>query len=72
MIKEFLKGQHTDDKDLEEDYLDWFFLHHFGKGIGYWRNLSEDKLNSILTLESEDKKAWWDTWIKIFSKLFGK
>jgi len=67
-----LKGHHQQDIELEEDYLDWFFLSKFGKGVGYWRNLSEDKLSSIITLEQESQKAWWDTWIKIFSKMFGK
>lgn len=58
--------------ELQEDYLDWFFLSHFGKSPGYWRNLPDDKITAIMTLEQEKKKEYWDNWIKIYTKVFGK
>lgn len=71
MIKEFLKGQHSNDMDLEEDYLDWFFLHHFNQTPSYWRNLDDDKIMSLMTLEKEKEKEHWDIWMNIFKQLFG-
>jgi len=48
--------------------LDWFFLHHFGKEPGYWRILSMDQLNSLMALESEKEKQYWETWVKIYKE----
>jgi len=58
------------DSDLEEDYLDWFFLKNFGKGPEFWRNLPEDKLHAIVTLEGMKQQDYWDNWTKIFKQLF--
>lgn len=63
---------HQNNLDLEEDYLDWFFLSKFGKGVGYWKNLPEEKIESIMVLEHEKEQAYWDTWVKIYSKIYGK
>lgn len=72
MIKEFVKGHHQEDLELQEDYLDWFFLSHFGKGIGYWRDLPSDKIEAILTLEEWKENKYWENWMKIYSKIYGK
>jgi len=71
LIVQFTKGLRPNDAELEEDYLDWYFLSHFGKGPGFWRELPESKLYSYITLESIREKNDWDTWIKILSKLMG-
>lgn len=63
---------HSDDADLQEDYLDWFFLSKFGKGQGYWKNLTEEKLENIVDFQNEYDKNYWDTWIKIYQKIHGK
>ena len=72
MIREFLKGQHSENVELEEEYLDWFFLHHFNRDSDYWRSLTDDKILSLMTLENEKEKEYWDGWIKIYSKVWGK
>lgn len=71
MIKEFLKGQHSNDIDLEEEYLDWFFLHYFNKDSSYWRDLDDDKITSLMTLENEKERQHWETWQKMFKQMFG-
>ncbi len=71
MIKEFLKGQHSNDMDLEEEYLDWFFLHYFNKDPDYWRDLDDDKIMSLMTLEQEKENQYWENWGKMFKQLFG-
>lgn len=58
--------------ELEEEYLDWFFLHYFNREPGWWRTLSDDKLTMLMTLEGEKEKEYWDGWIKIYSKIYGK
>ena len=70
-IKEFKKGFHQNNPELQEDYLDWFFLSHFGKGPGFWRNLTDDKIQSFITLETEKQKDYWETWQKMFKSMFG-
>ena len=72
MIKEFSNGLHQDNLELQEDYLDWFFLSYYSKGPAFWRNLPDDKITAYMTLESEKEKRYWDTWIKIYSKIYGK
>ena len=72
MIKGFVKGQYQNNEELQEDYLDWFFLSYFGKGAGYWRSLPIDKLESIIAFENEKQQSYWNNWIKIYSKVFGK
>lgn len=69
MIREFFKGLHSEDVELGEDYLDWFFLHHFGKEPGYWKALSEEKMSVLITLEQEKEKQYWDTWVKIYQEM---
>lgn len=71
LIREYLKGQHSDDIDLEEEYLDWFFLRNFNREPSYWRNLDDDKINTLITLENEKQKEYWDNWTKIIKQLFG-
>ena len=71
LIKEFSKGQHSDDMGLEEEYLDWFFLHHFNREPGWWRKLDDDKINSLIVLEQQKDKEYWDTWVKMFKQMFG-
>lgn len=71
MIKEFLKGQHSNDVGLEEEYLDWFFLHYFNQPPNYWRELDDDRLMSLITIENEKEKQHWENWGKMLSKLFG-
>lgn len=71
MIREFSKGQHSEDIYLEEEYLDWFFLHYFNKDPVWWKSLDDDKVMSLMTLEREKEKEYWDNWIKILSKLLG-
>lgn len=62
---------HSEDIYLEEEYLDWFFLHYFNRESGWWKSLDDDKVNSLITLEKEKEKETWETWIKILSKLLG-
>lgn len=56
---------------LEEEYLDWFFLHHFNRNPDWWKSLTDEKVMSLMTLEREKEKEFWDMWIKMFSKMFG-
>lgn len=63
---------HQEDAELQEDYLDWFFLSKFSKGQGYWRNLTEDKINNLIAFQNEEDKKYWDTWIKIYKQIHGK
>lgn len=72
MIKEFSKGHHQDDLDLQENYLDWFFLTNFGKSSDYWRSLTDDEITSLITLQNEKEKGYWDNWSKMLKGLFGK
>lgn len=72
MIKDYLNGQHETDIELQESYLDWFFLSKFGKGPGFWKQLPEDKIESLMAFENENEKRHWETWIKIYSKIYGK
>ena len=72
MIKEFVKGYHQESLELQEDYLDWFFMRYFGKDVGYWRKLTDDKIEAFIILESEKEQRYWDTWVKIYSKIYGK
>lgn len=60
-----------DDKEMEEDYIDWFFLSHFGKGPGFWRGLPEDKIVSYMALENLKEKRYWDNWVDIYKKVYG-
>ena len=61
-MREFLKGHHRDDTELEEHYLDWFFLKQFGKGPGFWKSLDEEKLIALVTLSQEKEKEYWENW----------
>jgi len=72
LIGEFMKGMHQENPELQEDYLDWFFLSYFGKGTGYWRNLTDEKITAYMALEQDKEKRYWDTWVKIYSKIYGK
>ena len=63
---------HENNQELQDDYLDWFFLSKFGKGAGYWRNLPMDKIESIIAFQNEQEKSYWDNWIKIYSKIYSK
>jgi len=56
---------HSNDFELEEDYLDWFFLHNFGKESNYWRNLTEEKMIALITMEQEKEKEYWKIWQKM-------
>lgn len=67
-----MQGHHQQDVELEEDYLDWFFLHHFNKEPYYWRGLSESKLTTLIVLEQEKEAKYWETWMKMFKQMFGK
>lgn len=71
-IREFSKGHHQDDMELEEDYMDWFFLHHFGKGPNFWKSLPDDKIMSIMTLEQDKQQEYWSNWQTMFKSMFGK
>ena len=72
MIKGFLKGQYQNNQELQDDFLDWFFLSKFGKGTGYWRKLPMDKIESIIAFQNEHEKSYWDNWVKIYSKIYSK
>ena len=72
MIKEYSKGLHSDDPELAEHYLDWFFLQNFGKGQGFWKSLDEEKLIAIITLAQEKEKKYWENWKSMFKQIFGK
>jgi len=63
---------HENDAELQADYLDWFFLSYFGKGQGYWRNLTDDKIQSIITLQNEKEQTYWKNWAKMFKQMFSK
>ena len=67
LIKEFSTGLHLDDMGLEEEYLDWFFLRNFGRDPGWWKKLTDDQINSLVTLEKEKEKEYW----KLMKKLHG-
>ncbi len=67
-----MQGFHSQDLNLEEDYLDWFFLHYFGKEPSYWRSLPESKLIALITLAQEKEAEYWKTWSKMFKQMFGK
>lgn len=67
-----MQGFHQQDLDLEEDYLDWFFLHYFGKPPSYWKSLPESKLIPLITLEQEKEKEYWETWAKMYKQMWGK
>ena len=69
MIKQYTQGL-VQNADLEEDYLDWFFLSHFGKGQGYWKSIPSDKLSSIMEFEGLKEQRFWDNWVKIFKQMF--
>lgn len=70
MIEEYLKGHHSNNLELEEDYLDWFFMSYYGKDLGWWKGLSEDKIEAFVTLENDKEKRYWETWVGIFKKMF--
>ena len=69
MIKQYTQGL-TNDPEIEEDYMDWFFLSHFGKGQGYWKSLPSEKINTIMILEGMKKQEYWDNWVKIIKQVF--
>lgn len=71
MIHEFLKGHHGEDLSLQEEYLDWFFLHYFGQGPGFHRKFSDQQINSLMIFESEKETQTWETWAKLLSKIIG-
>jgi hypothetical protein len=60
---------HQDDFELEEYYLDWFFLSKFGKSKGYWKDLTDDDIMTTITLQTEHEhkkeKNYWDNWQKL-------
>jgi len=68
LIKQFTQGL-SNDQDLEEDYLDWFFLSHFGKGQGYWKEIPDDKLHAIMEFEHLRQQSYWDNWVQIIKQL---
>ena len=53
LIREFSKGSHSENVELQEDYLDWFFLRYFNREPSYWRGLTDDKIESLMALENE-------------------
>lgn len=63
---------HPNNFELQEDYLDWFFMSFFGKDVGYWRDLTDDKIEALMVLENERQQSYWDNWVKIYSKIYGK
>jgi len=69
LIKQYTQGL-SSDPELEEDYLDWFFLSHFGKGQGYWKGIPDDKLSTIMILEGMKEQEYWDNWVKIIKQIF--
>ena len=56
---------------LEEEYLDWFCLHYFGREPNWWRKLPDDKIMSLMTLEQQKESEYWNNWQKILKGLFG-
>ena len=67
-----MKGLHQEDEELQESYLDWFFLHHFGKGPSFWRNLPDWQISSLVIMEQEKElKDWKNSWGQLF-KMFSK
>jgi len=71
LIKEFFKGQHREDAELEEEYIDWFFLHYFNRESNYWRGLTDDKIMSLVALEQEKEKEYWEIWSKMLKQMLG-
>jgi hypothetical protein len=57
--------------NLQETYLDWFFLRNFGKGQEYWTKLTDEKIECIMALENEKQKEYWENWKKLI-KMFGR
>jgi hypothetical protein len=60
-----------DDMELQEKYLDWYFLNKFNKPVGYWRKLTDEDIETLMTFQEEEDKKYWETWVKILNKLLG-
>lgn len=63
---------HKQDAELSEDYLDWFFLNYYGKGPNFWRSLTEEKIQALITFQEEKEKVYWNNWQTMFKGMFGK
>jgi len=44
-------------------------LHYFGRDSEYWKNLTEEKVEALVTLQNEKEKEYWETWIAIIKKV---
>lgn len=55
--------------ELEEYYLDWYFLSKFGMKKGYWKDLTDDDIMCTIILqnelEKEKTKNYWENWKKL-------
>ena len=51
--------------ELEEYYLDWFFMSKFGKDGSYWRALTEEGIMTAITLENLEDKRYWENMQRI-------
>ena len=58
---------HQHDTELEESYIDWFFLFWFKKGPNFWRTLTDDQVTAYISLTQEKEKETW----KRFGKMLG-
>ncbi len=56
---------HLNDVELEDDFLDWFFMSKFGKDPGYWRGLSDEMIIALTTLEKEEENTQWERLAKM-------
>ena len=43
----------------------------FNKPIGYWRNLTDQDIETMMIFQEEEDKKYWETWMKIINRMFG-
>lgn len=58
MIKEFQRGHHQEDFELQENFMDWYFMYYFKMPVGYWRILSDDQIIALqeFTTTAQDQE----------------
>ena len=55
----------------EQEYVILFRMAKLGFSPNETREMDLDVVQAFIHLQIADKKQYWETWIKIFKKLFG-